>query len=193
MKTAIVFILLFFPLTGCVFAGSMCDESVTRELKSCAKNNFDLSNKELNSEYSTIMSRFQSRDKDSLRETQRLWIKYKEAYCQAAFDAVSPGEEAAIDKWTCLDSVTRVRLGELQYINSGVSDNSFSRSINFISKTYEGGDISKVITKLGDLPSASLDPRWTLYVEANCKLTYSRLHEEKDVCIARQNFSKDWW
>jgi hypothetical protein len=89
--------------------------------------------------------------------------------------------------------VTRVRLGELQYIDSGVSDNSFSHSINLVSKTYKGGDISKVIKKLGDLPSASLDPGWTLYVEANCKLTHSRLHEEKDVCIARQNFSKDWW
>src|ERR1700710_1112526 len=109
----------------------MCDESVTRELESCAKNNFDLSNKELNSEYSKVISRFQSKD------------------------AVSPGEEAGIDKWIYLDSVTRVRMGELQHIVSGISDNSFSRSINFISKTYEGGDISKVIKKLGDLPSAS--------------------------------------
>jgi uncharacterized protein YecT (DUF1311 family) len=72
LKTAILIILLSFPLSGCVFAGSMCDESVTRELESCAKKNFDLSNKELNSEYSKVISKFQSKDKDSLREAQRL-------------------------------------------------------------------------------------------------------------------------
>jgi uncharacterized protein YecT (DUF1311 family) len=184
--------LIFFSLTRLAIADSTCDGSITRELEACAKNNFYLSDRNLNTEYLTAMSKMQGKDKDNLRDAQRLWIRYKVAYCQNAFDAVSPGEEAGIDKWACLDRTTNVRFRELQYIDSKIDMRSFFQSITSIANIYEGGDLGKVIKKLKNLPSATVDQSWMSYVEANCKITYSTLLEENDVCIARQNFFKEW-
>jgi uncharacterized protein YecT (DUF1311 family) len=183
--------LIFFSLTGPVVANSTCNGNITRELEACAKNNFYSSDKDLNTEYLTVISKMQGKDKDDLRDAQRLWIKYKAEYCRKAFDAVSPGEEAGIDKWACLDRTTNVRFRELQYIDSKIDMRIFFQSITVVANIYEGGDSEKVIKKMKDLPSATVDRSWMSYVEANCNITHSTHHEENDVCIARQNFFKE--
>jgi len=179
-------------LARSVLANSTCDGNITRELEACARENFYLSDKNLNAEYRAVWLKLEAKDKDNLRDTHRLWIKYKITYCQKAFDEVSPGEEAGIDRWACLDRTTDVRLREMQYIDSKIDMRSFFQALTFIAQTYEQGDIGKVVKKLKDLPSAAGDRDWTSYVEANCEMTYSLLREEKDICVARQNFFKEW-
>jgi hypothetical protein len=69
----------------------------------------------------------------------------------------------------------------------------FSHALAFMANAYEGGDQSKVIYKLiSDTPDANSQD-WKRYVDANCKMTHAKLHEENDVCVARMNFYKNWW
>jgi uncharacterized protein YecT (DUF1311 family) len=108
-----------FVFSSIAAASTLCNSKITRELEACARNNFELSDKQLNGAYRTLASKLQREDAQMLLTAQRAWVAYKEKTCQGAYDATSPGEEAGIDKWTCLDEITKTRLRELQYLESG--------------------------------------------------------------------------
>jgi uncharacterized protein YecT (DUF1311 family) len=186
----LVAFLFFAPLS---VAGTICNSSVTSELEACAKSNFSEADKKLNAEYKELVAALPASERSRLVDAQRDWIKYKDSYCQAAFEAASPGEEAGIDKWSCLESVTRVRTKELKYIQSATDVEDFYHAIAFIADAYEGGSKGKVIDKLSAASKSGEDHAWTSYVQKNCQLTASRLHEEHKVCVARQNFYRDWF
>jgi uncharacterized protein YecT (DUF1311 family) len=88
------------------FSKTVCDQRTTSELETCAHENFDSSNSNLNRVYNNAIKHLDASDRLDLLLAQRAWIKYKEKYCRAAYDATSLGEEAAVDMWSCLDAVT---------------------------------------------------------------------------------------
>ncbi|SEB00741.1 lysozyme inhibitor LprI family protein [Paraburkholderia sartisoli] len=188
MKKNIGLIFFLSIFSSATTAGSLCNSNVTRELEACAKSNFESSDVQLNIKYKTLFSKFSGRNKDMLINSQREWIQYKEKSCQATYDATNPGEEAGIEKWTCLDNLTKIRTKELQYLDSGSGMDEFFHAVDIVSKFYEAGDRNKFIDKLADKASSKGDPIWNFYIVENCKLAASRLHEEKKDCMARQGF-----
>ncbi|CAE6793344.1 lysozyme inhibitor LprI family protein [Paraburkholderia aspalathi] len=177
-----------FVFSSIAAASTLCNSKITRELEACARNNFELSDKQLNGAYRTLASKLQREDAQMLLTAQRAWVAYKEKTCQGAYDATSPGEEAGIDKWTCLDEITKTRLRELQYLESGAGLADFFHAADVVSEYYENGSRNRFIAKLADKALLKDDPNWNLYVAENCKLAVSRFSEEKQDCMARQIF-----
>lgn len=179
---------LLFLLPHISMAYTACTSSVTRELAACAKSNFEESDSHLNSQYKIILAGLTGGDRDALIKTQREWISYKEAVCQGAYESTYPGEEADIDRLTCLDEVTRGRKRELEYLNSGIGGDEFLHATNIVAKYYEHGNRDNFISKLVNEFSRDSDALWRTYVSDNCALVVSRINDKKYECIARQEF-----
>ena len=177
-----------FVFSSIAAASTLCNSKITRELEACARNNFELSDKKLNGAYRVLASKLQREDAQMLLTAQRAWVAYKEKTCQGAYDATSPGEEAGIDKWTCLDEITKTRSRELQYLESGAGLADFFHAADVVSEYYENGSRNRFIAKLAEKALLKDDPNWNLYVAENCKLAVSRFSEEKQDCMARKIF-----
>ncbi|QAU24625.1 DUF1311 domain-containing protein [Dyella sp. M7H15-1] len=188
MKKLFVLSVFILSLPNLAGAGVLCNGKTTHALEECAQSNFKLSDDQLNVFYKDFSSKLSRDQKALLVDAQREWIKYKESTCQAAYDATSPGEEAGIDKWTCLDEVTRARINELHYLDSGIGGDSFLHAVDVVAKLYEGGNRDRFIEKLSKQPASKDDQHWGAYVSKNCILAVQRLHEERNLCVARQNF-----
>jgi hypothetical protein len=154
------------------------------------KKNYESSDRLLNYTYKVLASKLSGEDRKTLLNAQRAWIMYKEKFCQAAYDFTSPGEEAGIEKLTCLDGLTRTREKELKYIDSASGMDDFFHAADVVSQFYEAGDRGRFIDKLANDPSVNDDKNWNSYVMDNCKLAAARLHEEKKDCVARQTFHR---
>lgn len=190
MKKYIVILFIASTFSTVAMAGRLCNSNGTRELETCAKENLESSDKKLNLAYKDLASKLSGKNKEALLYSQRGWISYKDKYCQSVYDYTFPGKEAGIEKFTCLDSLTKTRTKELNYINSGSEMDDFLHAADVVSQLYEGGDRSKFIEKLVDRASTNDDPDWTYYITKNCKLTAIRLHEERKDCMARQGFHR---
>lgn len=189
MKKIIIFIPFLFILSITLAnAGVLCNENKTHDLEECAKNNFKSSDDILNKTYKTFYLKLSKEDRGILLNAQRAWIKYKDGTCQDAYDMTYPGEEAGIDKWNCLDEVTRSRIKEIDYLDSGIGADGFVHALNIVSKIYEGGNKERFMEKLSNQSADKSDQHWNNYVSQNCLLAVRRLHEEKRLCVARQNF-----
>jgi uncharacterized protein YecT (DUF1311 family) len=192
MMQNIVAFLALSVLSCAAYSKSVCNSQVTREIETCAESNFRGADSELNHVYQTLQAKWDGADAKSLQQTQRYWIQYKTKYCQAAFDAVYPGEEAGIDKWACLESVTTARTHELLYLDNSYDMIDFKHALNFMANEYEKGDEGRVLIKLARDMSGKENDNWSRYVQANCSMTHAKVLEEHDVCIARMNFYKNW-
>lgn len=188
MKISVLFLLVMSIFCGVAVADTLCSSNVTSELGECARGNFKSADQYLNESYRRLAGKLAGDDKKMLLDAQRSWITYKEKICQGAYDATAPGEEAGIDKWTCLAEVTKTRARELQYLDSASGAADFVHAVEVVSKYYEGGDREKFVNKLADDALRNDDKNWSLYVMENCKLAASRLNEDKKECMARQSF-----
>lgn len=189
--TSVVFVGILI-LSNSAHSGSVCDSQITREIEACAESNFKGIDAELNRVYQMLDRKLAPADRKNLRQTQRYWIQYKTKYCQAAFDATSPGQEAGIDKLACLESVTSERTHELLFLDNSYSMKDFNRALNFMANEYENGQEGQVLRKLARDTMDGEDQDWLRYVEANCQMTHAKLLEERDACVARMNFYRNW-
>src|ERR1700761_1507358 len=188
MKKILITLILVVASACAKASQSMCIGNVTEELEACAKANFEYSDQILNLTYNDLAAKLSPADKSALIQAEKAWLAYKDSTCQGAYNATSPGDEAGIDKWTCLDQITRARTGEMQYLKTGIGELGFYQALDIVPKLYEGGSRDKFISKLTGIFSRSDDKNWRSYVENNCKLAVVRVHEDKSVCIARQVF-----
>ncbi|MFG0429686.1 lysozyme inhibitor LprI family protein [Serratia liquefaciens] len=188
MKKAALLLIIAFTSLCAEASQSMCTSNVTKELEACAKENFEDSDKNLNLAYKDLAEKLSATDKGILVRAEKEWLAYKESTCQSAFDITFPGEEAGIDKWTCLDQITRARTEEIQYLNAGIGALGFYKALDVVPKLYEAGSRDKFISKLTDAYAKEDNKNWRAYVEDNCKLAVSRVHEDRFACIARQTF-----
>ncbi|WP_407642975.1 lysozyme inhibitor LprI family protein [Caballeronia glebae] len=166
----------------------MCSSSITKNLESCAKSNFELADQGLNKRYREVASRLSEGDRSLLVAAQREWVRHKERTCQEAYESALPGQEAEIDRWTCLDQMTRTRTSELNYIDSGMGGDGFFRAVDIISRYYEHGDRNRFISKLVADSTRDESRDWQEYVRDTCILSARQTHEEENTCIARQQF-----
>lgn len=181
-----------FMLSNSAHSRSVCDSQITREIETCAESNFKEADFELNRVYQAMEKNWVDADRKKLQQAQRYWIKYKTKYCQAAFDETSPGQEASIDKFSCLESVTSTRTRELLFLDNAYGMNDFKQALNFMANEYEHGNEGQVLIKLAQDTPDGKNQDWLQYVEANCQMTHAKLREEHGVCVARMNFYKNW-
>lgn len=174
------------------FSKNICNGQTNAELITCAQTNYKSADSYLNETYSNVLRKIPSSDKQGLIATQKAWVAYKDKYCNLAFENTAPGEEAPIDKWSCLTSVTEARTNEIRFISSSIGMDDFRRSLTVMANLYENGDVGKVLSKLVKNTSDGTNPDWLKYVSLNCKMTSEKLQEDREICIARLNFFKNW-
>lgn len=87
---------------------------VTTEMRSCIHQEVDLQDKRLNEVYKAFMKRLPSEQKESLRQAQRLWIKYRDANCGFYFQI--PGTMMQVMASDCVLRQTHDRANELEML-----------------------------------------------------------------------------
>ncbi|MBN3769235.1 lysozyme inhibitor LprI family protein [Burkholderia sp. Se-20378] len=184
--------ILIVLASASAFSKNICNGQTNVEITGCVQENYRSADNDLNSIYDNVLGKIPSSSKKSFIATQRAWIAYKDKYCNLAFEATAPGAEAPIDKWSCLTSVTEARANEIRYFYSSIGMDDFRRSLAVMANLYENGDASRVLSKLVKNTPDGDDPDWLKYVNLNCKMTSEKLQEDRETCIARLNFYKNW-
>jgi uncharacterized protein YecT (DUF1311 family) len=188
MNRTALLVMITFLIPTISSAESLCDGTITQEIQACTEKNFSYSDRVLTENYKSLLSALPDQQKPTLIGAQRNWIKYKEKSCQSAFEATYPGDEAGIDKFVCLNQITRDRARELKLIETGVGSSEFFRAVSVVAKIYENGNENSFIEKLNLLAKSDDNKYWVSYVNKNCDLAVARTHEERTTCIARQYF-----
>ena len=88
--------------------------ATTVELADCLFKAEASSDAQLNSLYQIIQKKLDASDAHRLIETQRLWIKYRDANCSAERALYDSGTAAHPAYLGCLESMTRARTKDLQ-------------------------------------------------------------------------------
>ncbi len=87
---------------------------VTSDKVSCLSGAKDASDAKLNSVYQSLRKRLEGEDADRLLETQRIWIKYRDANCSAERALYGGGTATHLAYLACIEAMTRARTKELQ-------------------------------------------------------------------------------
>lgn len=102
------------------------DPQSTLEMKICASRNLEAADFDLNTNYQKARGSMREMDKMlegnlagaeiALRDAQRLWIKYRDAACDAEGFTVRGGTLEGLIITTCLERLTRQRSRELRLL-----------------------------------------------------------------------------
>lgn len=102
------------------------DPQSTLEMKICASRNLEAADFDLNTNYQKARASMREMDKMlegnlagaeiALRDAQRLWIKYRDAACDAEGFTVRGGTLEGLIITTCLERLTRQRSRELRLL-----------------------------------------------------------------------------
>jgi len=102
------------------------DPQSTLEMKICASRNLEAADFELNANYQKARGSMREMDNMlegdlvgaelALRDAQRLWIKYRDAACDAEGFTVRGGTLEGLIVTTCLERLTRQRSRELRLL-----------------------------------------------------------------------------
>jgi uncharacterized protein YecT (DUF1311 family) len=83
----------------------------------CFSNAAQLADEKLNQTYNAIRDFFRSRnrtsDDEALRDSQQLWIKFRDANCAAERKLYGNGSAASMSYFACLEAMSRHRMHEL--------------------------------------------------------------------------------
>ncbi|MFC6476027.1 lysozyme inhibitor LprI family protein [Pseudomonas asuensis] len=94
---------------------SCLDESkgTTKDMLDCISAETKLQDMRLNEAYQNTMAAFSETQMGKLKETQRLWIKYRDANCSLYANATG-GTIDALNTASCLLDMTKARADELE-------------------------------------------------------------------------------
>jgi uncharacterized protein YecT (DUF1311 family) len=114
--TIILVNLLVIGSKNPVLAEVSCNDPQTQaQMNSCASLSATNSDKKLNHIYQQIQSRLNNfQQKKSLTETQRIWIKFRDAQCAFEKSFYSGGSIASTIYYSCLSELTEQRNKQLQ-------------------------------------------------------------------------------
>jgi uncharacterized protein YecT (DUF1311 family) len=96
-------------------AGRNCDNATTQlDLDDCAAADYQAADGELNRVYVRLMSQYDERNKASLRESERDWIKYRDSTCEHETAESVGGTMHPMLVDECLTEKTKDRVRELR-------------------------------------------------------------------------------
>jgi len=87
---------------------------VTSDSVACLSKARASSEAKMNSLYQKIRKKLHGSEVEQLANTQRLWIKYRDANCSAERSLYEPGTAASPAYLACLEAMTRERTRELR-------------------------------------------------------------------------------
>jgi uncharacterized protein YecT (DUF1311 family) len=86
---------------------------MTAELTDCLSKAKKKADAELNALYTNLRKRLDSSDKQRSTDTERLWVKYRDANCSAEEALYEGGTARYPAYYGCLEAMTRARIKEL--------------------------------------------------------------------------------
>lgn len=183
---AIIISALGVLFTSVTFAKGDCNNTstTTKDILRCVTNLYEKSDKKLNEQYSKMVAPRGFPNRTSLIDTERAWMKYRDAHCNEIYESILPGEEAEIEKTGCLISLTSSRLVELFHLDTGVSGDGFYNTLSFIS-SISSKSKDEILSHIESLEKR---PKEIDYYKKNCKLTQSIYDEDERLCQARLKF-----
>jgi uncharacterized protein YecT (DUF1311 family) len=187
LAVALVGIALAAPVVS-VRANETCNHgSITNpDLIICGQKSFEKVDTVLNEQYKKTLASLSPADKKQLTDVQRKWVSFKEAYCEDLYQAVLPGAEAPIEKLACLAQTTSARLGELIYLQTGVSNDGFYKAASLLAGQNRESGLKASINLLGG--GDFDDPVWKQYADGQCEMSFRLFHEDLAYCAVRMRF-----
>jgi uncharacterized protein YecT (DUF1311 family) len=92
-----------------------CDDPQTQfEMNQCAAEEYKEADLLLNKTYKRLMEVLSEDSKTKVRETQRLWLKYRDSHCNFASEQYEGGSMQPMIHNGCLTDLTKDRTRELQ-------------------------------------------------------------------------------
>jgi uncharacterized protein YecT (DUF1311 family) len=87
---------------------------VTSEMVACLSKAKDDSEAKLNAVFQNLQRRLEGEDANNLLETQKIWLKYRDANCSAERALYEGGTAKYPAFIACIEAMTRARTKELQ-------------------------------------------------------------------------------
>lgn len=170
------------------FAQETCNpESLSnRDLVICGQQTFEKVDAVLNEQYKKALVSLTSADKRQLTDVQKIWVRFKESFCEELYQDTLPGAEAPIERLGCLVQTTNARLGELIALQTGLPLDGFYKAASAIAGRDRERNLAGAIERLaGDQFD---DPLWKQYAEGHCEMASRLLRKDVAYCAMRMRF-----
>jgi uncharacterized protein YecT (DUF1311 family) len=107
---------LLFPLSSHALD---CKNAVTQaDMNQCQSGDFAAADKQLNVLYNDYMKRLNPQQKQSMRDAQNAWLRYRDSSCKFESSGAEGGSAHAMVMITCKARKTVVRVGELEALST---------------------------------------------------------------------------
>jgi uncharacterized protein YecT (DUF1311 family) len=106
---------LAFAISPAHAAGRNCDNATTQlDLDDCAAADYQVADQELNRVYTRLMSQYDEQNRESLRQAERDWIKFRDSTCthETAESVGGSMHPMLVDE--CLTEKTKDRIRDLR-------------------------------------------------------------------------------
>lgn len=101
---------ILFCASTLSFAALDCKNAQTQiDMNECAHLDFKKADAQLNKLYKELMATLEPEQKNSLKRTQQLWLKYKDAQCEYESDEFKGGSIAGLIFSSCQQRITQQR------------------------------------------------------------------------------------
>lgn len=173
MKMGIV---LALPWAAACTAQSVeCSSPIQQDLVACLSQRYDQADGQLNADYQALLAELDSNQSDQLRRTQRRWIEFRDEACELAYEDVSPGREAPIDRLVCLEEKSLLRTHLLKTAAPVVDAEHLLAEL--------GIEAEALVAGLRASSRETVAP-WLRYMEAHCSEDrISDKYESDALCI----------
>ncbi|MGE8100890.1 lysozyme inhibitor LprI family protein [Pseudomonas fluorescens] len=174
--------------TSSVYAQGTCnqDSFETPDFIACGQQSFEKVDAALNEQYKKALGSLLPENKQLLIDVQRNWVTFKETYCEEVYLSASSGEEAQLKKLSCLLHATNARLGELIYLQTGMTNDGLYKAASIMAGKDRADKLQDSIKRLSGADLS--DPVWKHYAAGNCDLSFVLFREDSDICAARMRF-----
>lgn len=187
---------VFSILLGCLlsaassalFAGEACnpDSLSNPDLITCGQQSFEKVDAVLNEQYRKALTSLIPSEQNHLKDVQKQWVRFKEAYCEELYQATLPGAEAPIERLGCLVQTTNARMGELIALQTGLPLDGFYKAASAIAGKDRERDLAATIEQLGG--DSFDDPLWKQYADGHCEMAGRLFREDFAYCLVRMRF-----
>lgn len=164
---------------------SLCDSTATQDLLKCASSRLAETDRLLDLTYRDKISSAGDRG-EALRDVQRAWIRFRDAYCDEIYERSRGGNEAEIDRTFCMASLTEDWIAELGRIGTRNDDAAFFRVLRSLERA--GYDRDELIDRLASTPKGN---SWMRYARKNCAFLRKAGDTEVE-CLARLNLDRSY-
>ncbi|MGE7958758.1 lysozyme inhibitor LprI family protein [Pseudomonas sp. NPDC089530] len=168
-----------------VMADTKCDANTTVNsgIIRCAQASHSKIDKILNEQYKALSDELSPDLKADLVSAQKSWIRLRDEQCN---DEESSGQEAPIERLSCLNQFTSFRVSEIVYLRTGVIGDGFYKAVSIVNKKTTSMDYAKAVAYMGgDMDFGS---GWSEYAEKNCMMTQKIYGEFTGRCLSRMRF-----